>query len=155
MAKKFYITTPIYYPSGNFHIGNAYTTVIADCIKRYKKNKGFDVFFLTGTDEHGEKIATKASELGITPKEYVDDIVSKAKVLWKELGINYDDFIRTTEERHEHTTKIIARAIPPRKHPTEPPLCPSLTHIHPNTIPAINARTPRISKNIISFLLIY
>ena len=67
MSKKFYITTPIYYPSGNFHIGNAYTTVIADCIKRYKKNKGYDVFFLTGTDEHGEKIATKASEKGVTP----------------------------------------------------------------------------------------
>lgn len=100
MAKKFYITTPIYYPSGNFHIGNAYTTVIADCIKRYKKNKGYDVFFLTGTDEHGEKIATKAQSLGLTPIEYVDDIVARAKVLWKSLGIDYDDFIRTTEERH-------------------------------------------------------
>lgn len=100
MAKKFYITTPIYYPSGNFHIGNAYTTVIADCIKRYKKNKGYDVFFLTGTDEHGEKIATKAQDLGITPIEYVDDIVARAKVLWKELGIDYDDFIRTTDQRH-------------------------------------------------------
>ena len=100
MAKKFYITTPIYYPSGNFHIGNAYTTVIADCIKRYKKNKGYDVYFLTGTDEHGEKIATKAMEKGVTPIEYVDDIVARAKELWKELGISYDDFIRTTEERH-------------------------------------------------------
>ena len=100
MAKKFYITTPIYYPSGNFHIGNAYTTVIADCIKRYKVNKGYDVFFLTGTDEHGEKIATKATEAGVTPQEYVDDIVSRAKKLWSELGINYDDFIRTTDERH-------------------------------------------------------
>ena len=100
MAKKFYITTPIYYPSGNFHIGNAYTTVIADCIKRYKQNRGYDVFFLTGTDEHGEKIATKASEVNKTPQEYVDDIVSRAKKLWAELGINYDDFIRTTDERH-------------------------------------------------------
>ena len=100
MAKKFYITTPIYYPSGNFHIGNAYTTVIADCIKSYKQNRGYDVFFLTGTDEHGEKIATKASEVNLTPQEYVDDIVARAKVLWKELGINYDDFIRTTDERH-------------------------------------------------------
>ena len=100
MAKKFYITTPIYYPSGNFHIGNAYTTVIADCIKRYKKNKGYDVFFLTGTDEHGEKIETKAKELGVTPKEYVDDIVDRAKKLWNELGIEYDDFIRTTDDRH-------------------------------------------------------
>ena len=100
MAKKFYITTPIYYPSGNFHIGNAYTTVIADCIKRYKKNRGYDVFFLTGTDEHGEKIATKASEVNKTPQEYVDDIVSRAKKLWAELGIDYDDFIRTTDERH-------------------------------------------------------
>ena len=93
MAKKFYITTPIYYPSGNFHIGNAYTTVIADCIKRYKQNRGYDVFFLTGTDEHGEKIATKASEVNKTPQEYVDDIVARAKKLWAELGINYDDFI--------------------------------------------------------------
>ena len=100
MAKKFYITTPIYYPSGNFHIGNAYTTVIADCIKRYKKNRGYDVFFLTGTDEHGEKIATKAADKGVSPKEYVDEIVANAKVLWKELGIDYDDFIRTTDQRH-------------------------------------------------------
>ena len=107
MSKKFYITTPIYYPSGNFHIGNAYTTIIADCIKRYKKNKGYDVYFLTGTDEHGEKIATKASEKGVTPQEYVDEIVANAKVLWKELGIEYDDFIRTSEERHTKVAQSV------------------------------------------------
>ena len=107
MSKKFYITTPIYYPSGNFHIGNAYTTVIADCIKRYKNNKGYDVFFLTGTDEHGEKIENKAKELGLTPKAYVDDIVSRAKKLWNELGIEYDDFIRTTDDRHEKVVQEV------------------------------------------------
>ncbi len=107
MAKKFYVTTPIYYPSGRLHIGNTYTTVIADCIKRYKKLKGYDVFFLTGTDEHGEKIEVKAKEAGKTPIEFVDEIVENTKKLWKRLGIEYDDFIRTTEERHEKIAQKI------------------------------------------------
>ena len=76
--KKFYITTPIYYPSANFHIGHCYTTIVADAIARYKRLTGYDVFYLTGTDEHGEKIQKKANEAGVTPKEYVDKIVANA-----------------------------------------------------------------------------
>lgn len=98
--KKFYITTPIYYPSANFHIGHCYTTIIADAIARYKRLTGYDVFYLTGTDEHGEKIQKKALEAGVTPKEYVDVIVDNAKDLWKSLNISYDKFIRTTDEEH-------------------------------------------------------
>ena len=100
MDKKFYITTPIYYPSANFHIGHCYTTIIADAIARYKRLDGYDVFYLTGTDEHGQKIQKKAMEAGVSPQEYVDDIVSNAKDLWKSLGISYDKFIRTTDEEH-------------------------------------------------------
>ena len=100
MDKKFYITTPIYYPSANFHIGHCYTTIIADAIARYKRLDGYDVFYLTGTDEHGQKIQKKAMEAGVCPQEYVDEIVSNAKDLWKSLGISYDKFIRTTDEEH-------------------------------------------------------
>ena len=98
--KKFYITTPIYYPSANFHIGHCYTTIVADAIARYKRLTGYDVFYLTGTDEHGEKIQKKANDSGVTPKEYVDKIVANAKDLWKSLDISYDKFIRTTDEEH-------------------------------------------------------
>lgn len=105
--EKFYITTPIYYPSANFHIGHCYTTIIADSIARYKRLTGYDVFFLTGTDEHGEKIEKKAKENGVTPKEYVDKIVDNAKDLWKSLGISYDKFIRTTDEYHEKAVQKI------------------------------------------------
>ena len=101
MAKKtFYVTTPIYYPSANFHIGHCYTTIIADAIARYKRLSGYDVFFQTGTDEHGQKIEKKAEEKGVTPKEYIDPIIEDAKDLWKKLGISYDYFIRTTDEDH-------------------------------------------------------
>lgn len=98
--KKFYITTPIYYPSSNFHIGHCYTTIVCDAIARFKRLQGFDTFYLTGTDEHGQKIQKKAEEAGVTPKEYVDEIVANAKDLWKSLGISYDKFIRTTDEEH-------------------------------------------------------
>lgn len=98
--KKFYITTPIYYPSANFHIGHCYTTIIADAIARYKRLDGYDVFYLTGTDEHGQKIQNKAIQAGVSPQEYVDEIVGNAKDLWKSLGISYDKFIRTTDEEH-------------------------------------------------------
>ena len=98
--KKFYITTPIYYPSANFHIGHCYTTIIADAIARYKRLSGYDVFFQTGTDEHGQKIEKKAEENGVTPKEYIDPIIDNAKDLWNKLGISYDYFIRTTDEDH-------------------------------------------------------
>ena len=98
--KTFYITTPIYYPSDNFHIGHCYTTIIADAIARFKRLEGYDVFYLTGTDEHGQKIQKKAEAAGVTPKEYVDKIVENAKDLWKSLGITYDRFIRTTDQDH-------------------------------------------------------
>ncbi len=99
--KKYYLTTPIYYPSGNFHVGHCYCTVVADSIARYKRLRGYDVFFLTGTDEHGQKIERKAEEKGVTPKEYVDEIVKDTKDLWSKLGITYDKYIRTTDEEHK------------------------------------------------------
>ncbi|MEW5553015.1 methionine--tRNA ligase [Peribacillus frigoritolerans] len=110
--KTFYITTPIYYPSGNLHIGHAYTTVAGDAMARYKRMRGFDVMYLTGTDEHGQKIQRKAAEEGITPQQYVDNIVSGIKELWEKLDISYDDFIRTTEDRHkEVVAKIFKRLL--------------------------------------------
>ena len=109
--KKFYITTPIYYPSANFHIGHCYTTVIADAINRYKKLKGYDTFFLTGSDEHGQKIEKKAEEAQVTPKEYVDKIIENAKDLWKSLDVLYDRFIRTTDEDHVETVKKIFKKL--------------------------------------------
>ena len=105
--KKYYITTPIYYPSDNLHIGHTYCTVMADAMARFKRLSGYDVRFLTGTDEHGQKIQTIAQEKGITPKEHVDKIVSGVKKLWETMEISYDDFIRTTEPRHiERVQKI-------------------------------------------------
>jgi len=109
--KKYYVTTPIYYPSANFHIGHCYTTVIADSLARYKKQKGYDVYFLTGSDEHGLKIEKKASEAGVTPKEYVDEIILNAKDLWKSLNIEYDKFIRTTDEEHIETVQKIFKQL--------------------------------------------
>ena len=100
MKEKFYLTTPIYYPSGKFHIGTAYTEVLADTIKRYKQLRGYDVFMLTGTDEHGQKIQTVAEKAGKTPQEHVDEMAKMAKDLWEKMDIKYDYFIRTTEERH-------------------------------------------------------
>lgn len=111
-GKSFYITTPIYYPSGNLHIGHAYTTVAGDAMARYKRLRGFDVRYLTGTDEHGQKIQRKAQELGVTPQAYVDEIVGGIKELWQKLDISYDDFIRTTEDRHKQVVeKIFARLL--------------------------------------------
>ena len=98
--KKFYITTPIYYPSDNLHIGHAYTTVAADTMARYKKMRGFDTYFLTGSDEHGQKIQRRAMEQGKEPKEFVDEIIASFKHLWQVLDIDYDHFIRTTDEDH-------------------------------------------------------
>ncbi|ERJ12315.1 methionine--tRNA ligase [Haloplasma contractile] len=108
----YYISTPIYYPSGKLHIGHAYTTVAGDAMARYKKLRGYDVFYLTGTDEHGQKIQEKAEEQGIKPIDYVTPIVEDAKKLWESLDIEYDDFIRTTDERHEEAVaKIFQRFI--------------------------------------------
>ncbi len=107
--KTFYITTPIYYPSGNMTIGHTYTTVAADTMTRFRKMQGYDTYFLTGTDEHGQKIEKKAAEAGVTPIEYVDKIVAETQELWKLMNIEYDDFIRTTQERHIKVVQQIFR----------------------------------------------
>ena len=107
MNKKFYITTPIYYPSAAPHIGHLYTTVACDTIARFKRLQGYDVMFLTGTDEHGQKIEQKAKEAGVTPKEYVDGIAAKFQKLWKYVNVDYDRFIRTTDDYHESAVQRI------------------------------------------------
>lgn len=112
MSKKaFYISTPIYYPSDRLHIGHAYCTTVADAIARYKRLAGYDVFFLTGSDEHGQKIERKAKENNVTPIEYVDKIVASFKNLWDKLNISNDDFIRTTEARHREVVQSIFQKI--------------------------------------------
>ena len=109
--KPFYITTPIYYPSGNPHIGHCYTTVACDSIARYRRMQGYDVMFLTGTDEHGLKIEQKAAEKGVTPKEYVDEVVKTFKKLWSYVNISYDRYIRTTDDYHIETVQKIFKAL--------------------------------------------
>ncbi len=111
MSKKYYITTPIYYPSGNPHIGHCYTTVACDVIARFKRMQGYDVMFLTGTDEHGAKIQQNAEKAGLTAKEYVDGIVANFKKLWSFMGISYDRYIRTTDEYHIKTVQNIFRKL--------------------------------------------
>ena len=105
--KTFYITTPIYYPSGKFHIGTAYTTIASDAMARYKRLRGYDVRFLTGMDEHGQKIQEVAEKAGQNPQEYVDGVTKVAKDLWAKMDISYDDYIRTTETRHKESVKKI------------------------------------------------
>ena len=109
--KPFYITTPIYYPSGNPHIGHCYTTVACDSIARYRRMQGYDVMFLTGNDEHGLKIEQKAAEKGVTPKEYVDEVVKTFKKLWSYMNISYDRYIRTTDDYHIETVQKIFKAL--------------------------------------------
>ena len=109
--KPFYITPPIYYPSGNPHIGHCYTTVACDSIARYRRMQGYDVMFLTGTDEHGLKIEQKAAEKGVTPKEYVDEVVKTFKKLWSYMNISYDRYIRTTDDYHIETVQKIFKAL--------------------------------------------
>ena len=109
--KKYYITTPIYYPSGQPHIGHCYTTVACDTIARFKRMQGYDVMFLTGTDEHGQKIELKAKEQGVTPKEYVDPIVDNFKRLWETMNISYDRYIRTTDDYHIETVQKVFREL--------------------------------------------
>jgi methionyl-tRNA synthetase len=105
--KTFYITTPIYYPNDKLHIGHAYTTVAGDAMARYKRLRGYQTYFLTGTDEHGQKIEKAATEKGVSPQQFTDQIVSGIKTLWKQLDISNDDFIRTTEERHKSSVQAI------------------------------------------------
>lgn len=107
----YYITTPIYYPSNKLHIGHSYTTVAADAMARYKRLRGYDVMFLTGTDEHGQKIERRAAEDGVTPKQFVDNIVDWIKDLWKTMDISYDKFIRTTDKEHEETVQQIFKKL--------------------------------------------
>lgn len=112
MSKNsYYITTPIYYPSGNPHIGHCYTTVACDSIARYRRMQGYDVMFLTGTDEHGQKIEQKAAEKGITPKQYVDEIVEVFKKLWSYMNISYDRYIRTTDDYHVESVQKIFKEL--------------------------------------------
>ena len=108
---KYYITTPIYYPSGNPHIGHCYTTVACDTIARFKRLQGYDVMFLTGTDEHGMKIEQKAKEIGVTPKEYVDPIVDNFKKLWRTMDVSYDRYIRTTDDYHVKSVQKIFKKL--------------------------------------------
>ncbi|MBQ8135363.1 MAG: methionine--tRNA ligase [Clostridia bacterium] len=110
-GEKFYITTPIYYPSGNPHIGHCYTTTACDSIARYRRMQGYDVMFLTGTDEHGQKIEQKAAEAGVTPKQYVDEIVEIFKKLWSCMNINYDRYIRTTDDYHVESVQKIFKEL--------------------------------------------
>ncbi|PWM39191.1 MAG: methionine--tRNA ligase [Clostridiales bacterium] len=110
-GKTYYITTPIYYPSDKLHIGHTYCTVMADALARYKRLSGYDVMFLTGTDEHGQKIEKIAKEKGMSPKEYVDGIVAGIKALWQTMGITNDDFIRTTDERHVKVVQKIFKKL--------------------------------------------
>ena len=105
--KKFYITTPIYYVNDEPHIGHAYTTILADVLARFHKTQGADVFFLTGTDEHGQKVQEAALKRNISPKEHVNEYVLRFKKTWEKLNINYNDFIRTTEKRHTDRVKEI------------------------------------------------
>ncbi|MBQ4093938.1 MAG: class I tRNA ligase family protein, partial [Oscillospiraceae bacterium] len=109
--KPYYITTPIYYPSDNLHIGHTYTTVAADVLARYKRMMGYDVMFATGTDEHGQKIADKAASVGKTPIEYVDGIVANIKELWKLMNISYDRYVRTTDDYHIQTVQHVFKTL--------------------------------------------
>lgn len=108
---KYYITTAIAYTSGKPHIGNIYEIVLADSIARFKRKDGYDVFFQTGTDEHGQKIELKAEEAGITPKEYVDGVAGTIKKLWNLMDTSYDNFVRTTDERHEKQVQKIFKKL--------------------------------------------
>jgi len=107
MAEKFYITTAIAYASTKPHIGNTYEIIATDAVARYKKARGFDVFFCTGTDEHGQKIENKALEAGITPQQYVDNVSGQIKGIWNLMNADYDHFIRTTDDYHEAAVKKI------------------------------------------------
>ena len=107
MQEKFYITTPIYYPSSKLTIGNCYTTVICDAIARFQKLQGKDVFYMTGTDEHGQKVFEAAQKAGKDVKKHLDDIVEDTKILWKMFNVDYDKFIRTTDEDHVLAVKKI------------------------------------------------
>ena len=108
---KFYMTTAIAYTSGKPHIGNTYEIVLADAIARFRRQEGYDVYFQTGTDEHGQKIQEKAEKAGITPKEYVDNVAGEVKRIWDLMNTSYDNFVRTTDEDHEKQVKKIFKKL--------------------------------------------
>ena len=139
--ETFYITTPIYYPSDNLHIGHAYTTVAADTMARFKKQEGYDTFFLTGTDEHGQKIERKAQAKGVTPQAYVDEIVRGIKELWKLMDVDYDDFIRTSDERHVKAVQKIFRRLYEQATSTR-------AAMRAGTAPPAKASSPRCSSRM-------
>lgn len=111
MSERFYVTTPIYYPSDHLHIGHAYTTTVADSLSRWHRFAGRDVYFVTGSDEHGQKIQRAAVAKGVTPQAYVDEIVASFKGLWEKMNIQYDDFVRTTDERHHKAVQAVFQKI--------------------------------------------
>ena len=111
VKERFYVTTPIYYPSDNLHIGHAYTTTVADSLARWHRFAGRDVLFVTGSDEHGQKIQRAAAAKGVSPKAYVDEIVASFKHLWEKMNIKYDDFVRTTDERHHKAVQAVFQKI--------------------------------------------
>ncbi|HEY1405202.1 MAG TPA: class I tRNA ligase family protein, partial [Spirochaetota bacterium] len=111
MSKRFYVTTPIYYVNAEPHIGHAYTTIVADFLKRFHSMRGEESYFLTGTDEHGDKIAKAAAKAGEEPQAYADRISTMFRDTWKRLGINNDDFIRTTEPRHKDVVRAILQKV--------------------------------------------
>ncbi|MGL5232967.1 MAG: class I tRNA ligase family protein, partial [Fusobacteriaceae bacterium] len=109
--KNFFVTTPIYYVNGDPHVGSAYTTIAADVLARYKKTEGYDVYFLTGTDEHGQKVEEAAKMRGLTPQAWTDSMAPRFKDMWSTLNVDYDDFIRTTEQRHKDSVKKILKTV--------------------------------------------
>ena len=111
MNKNFYVTTPIYYVNGDPHVGSAYTTIAADVMARYKRTMGYDAYFLTGTDEHGQKVEETAKQKGYTPQQWTDIMAPRFKEMWAKLGIEYSDFIRTTESRHKEAVKKILKKV--------------------------------------------
>ena len=111
MRERFYVTTPIYYPSDRLHIGHAYTTTVADSLARWHRFAGRDVYFVTGSDEHGQKIQRAALAKGVTPQAYVDEIVASFKHLWEKMNIRYDDFVRTTDDRHHRAVQAVFQKI--------------------------------------------
>ena len=111
MAKKFYITTPLYYVNAPPHIGHSYTNIACDCLARFKRQQGYEVFFLTGTDEHGQKVKLAAEAEGLAPQVFTDKVAPKFKTLWGKLNISYDDFIRTSESRHIKAVDKVLRVL--------------------------------------------
>ncbi len=109
LLSKFYVTTPIYYVNSEPHIGSAYTTIVADVIARFKRMMGYDVFFLTGTDEHGQKVLQAAKEKNISPQKYVDELSAKFKTLWDDMNISYTHFVRTTDDYHVKTVQFFVQ----------------------------------------------